>query len=154
MAESIPAVPDRATVDLATEVADLLHHVNHIIRRQAVAEADSPGVTSAQMRAMRTLIRCGDPMRMSELAEALGIVRRSATSVVDDLEHLGLVERIDDPVDRRAVGVRLTDAGRTVMVDARRRRRTAAGEVLNTLDKADLESLRSLLQRIGSTASI
>ena len=145
MVESIPDAPD-----LATEVADLLHHVNHTIRRQAVAESDSPGVTGSQMRAMRTLLRRGHPMRMSELADALGIVRRSATSVVDDLEQLGLVERIDDPADRRAVGVQLTGAGRKVMADARRRRRTAAGQVLNTLNEPDLEALRTLLQRLCS----
>jgi DNA-binding MarR family transcriptional regulator len=151
MAEFIPDAPDNP--DLATEVADLLHHVNHTIRRQAVAESDPGGVRSSQMRAMRTLIRRSTPMRMSELADALGIVRRSATSVVDDLEQLGLAERIDDPVDRRAVGVQLTDAGRKVMADARRRRRTAASQVLSSLSMADLEVLRSLLSRVGSDRS-
>jgi DNA-binding MarR family transcriptional regulator len=146
MPRSIPEVPD-----LATEVADLLHHVNHTIRRQAVVESDPNGVTSSQMRAMRTLIRRGAPMRMSELADALGIVRRSATSVVDDLEHSGLVERIADPADRRAVGVQLTDTGHKVMADARRRRRTAAGRVLAPLGESDLEALRSLLERVGTT---
>jgi DNA-binding MarR family transcriptional regulator len=140
------SIPD--ATDLATPVAALLHHVNHTIRRQAMAESDANGVTSAQMRAMRTLVRRGDPMRMSELAEALGIVRRSATSVVDDLEQLGLVERIADPADRRAVGVQLTESGRKVMADARRRRRTAAGQVLNALSTSDLEVLRRLLQQV------
>jgi DNA-binding MarR family transcriptional regulator len=149
MAESIPEASDLATPDLATEVADLLHHVNHTIRRQAVAEAGANGVTSSQMRALRTLVRRGEPMRMSELADSLGIVRRSATSVVDDLEQLGLVERIADPVDRRAVGVQLTHMGRKVMLDARRRRRTAAGQVLGSLSRSDLEALRTLLQRVA-----
>jgi DNA-binding MarR family transcriptional regulator len=143
MRESIPVAPD-----LATEVADLLHHVNHAVRRQVAAEADPNGVTSSQMRAMRMLIRRETPMRMSELADALGIVRRSATSVVDDLEQAGFVERVADPTDGRAVSVLLTQAGRKVMADARRRRRTAAGRVLQPLTESDLESLRDLLQRI------
>jgi DNA-binding MarR family transcriptional regulator len=146
MARSIPDAPD-----LATDVADLLHHVNHTIRRQAMADAEPNGVTSSQMRAMRTLLRHGSSMRMSELAESLGIVRRSATSVIDGLEEIGLVERIDDPSDRRAVGVQLTRTGHKVMADARRRRRTAAGQVLGTLGEADLAVLRSLLQRVGGT---
>jgi DNA-binding MarR family transcriptional regulator len=145
MPRSIPEAPD-----LATEVADLLHHVNHTIRRQAVAESEPTGVTSSQMRALRTLTRHGAPMRMSELADALGIVRRSATSVIDGLVQLGLVERIDDPADRRAVDVQLTTAGRRVMAAAARRRRTAAGRVLASLSAADLEVLRSLLQRVGA----
>jgi DNA-binding MarR family transcriptional regulator len=144
MPRVIPDAPD-----LATEVADLLHHVNHAIRRRAAAEAEPNGVTSSQMRAMRMLVRRDTPMRMSELAGALGIVRRSATSVVDDLESLGLVERVDDPADRRAVGVQLTSAGRKVMADARRRRRTAAGRVLAPLSESDLKTLRTLLRRVG-----
>ena len=87
-------------------------------------------------------------MRMSELAEALGIVRRSATSVVDDLEQLDLAERVADPTDGRAVTVQLTQQGRKAMADARRRRRTAGGRVLQRLDESELASRRALLQRI------
>lgn len=134
--------------DLATEVADLLHQVNHAIRRQAMSDAGPSGVMSSQMRAMRTLTRHGEPMRMSELADALGIVRRSATSVIDGLEQIGLVRRSVDPLDRRAVGVELTQAGRKMMADVRRRRRSAAGRVLGPLSQADLATLRSLLRRV------
>ena len=146
MPRSIPDAPD-----LATEVADLLHQVNHNIRRQAMADAGPSGVTGSQMRAMRTLIRRGDPMWMSELADALGIVRRSATSVIDGLEQLGLVRRAEDPTDRRAVGVQLTEAGRKMMAEARRRRRSAAGQVLGSLSETDLTTLRSLLRRVDGT---
>ncbi|MEP7045849.1 MAG: MarR family transcriptional regulator [Ilumatobacteraceae bacterium] len=148
MSGFIPDAPD-----LATEVADLLHHANHTIRRQAVAGAGSGDVTSSQMRAMRVLIRRVGPMRMSELAEELGIVRRSATSVVDDLEQLGMVERTADPVDRRAVGVQLTRSGRALLDDARRRRRNAAGRVLESFSEPDLRKLRDLLQRITDTGT-
>ena len=51
------------------------------------------GVTWAQVRALRTVARCGGPVRMSELADRLGIARRSATSVVDELVERGLVGR-------------------------------------------------------------
>ena len=142
---------DPEAPDLEAEVADLLHQVNHTIRRQAMADAGPSGVTSSQMRAMRTLVRRTEPMRMSELADALGIVRRSATSVVDGLEQLGLVRRTEDPTDRRAVGVHLTEAGRKMMADARRRRRSAAGQVLGSLSETDLTTLRSLLRRVDES---
>jgi DNA-binding MarR family transcriptional regulator len=136
--------------DLAAEVADLVHHVNHMIRRQAMAEAAPDGPTDAQRRTMRTLHRHGrTAMRMSELADALGIARRSATSVVDGLEELQLVERIDDPHDRRAVLVQLTAAGRREMAEAARRRRTVGGRVLRTLSTSELEVLQSLLLRVS-----
>jgi DNA-binding MarR family transcriptional regulator len=149
MARSIPA-----NQDLAAEVADLLHHVNHTIRRQAMAETGPDGPTDAERRTMRTLHRHANaPMRMSELADALGIARRSATSVVDGLEELQLVERIDDPQDRRAVLVQLTAAGRREMAEVARRRRTVGGRVLGSLSRSDLEELRSLLLRVGFTTT-
>ena len=148
MPRRIPDQDDPAEHDLAAEVADLLHQVNHRIRRQAAETLEPLGATTAQMRAIRALARREAPMRMSELSDALGIVRRSATSVVDDLEHLGFARRVDDPTDRRAVGVELTPAGRKVMADARRRRRTAAGQVLGPLDDQALRTLRDLLQRL------
>src|SRR3954453_19979754 len=133
-----------------TEVADLLHQVNRMIRRQAQVDAGPDGVTGSQMRAMRVLAGSLEPMRMSELAVQLGIARRSATSVVDELEESGVVERIDDACDRRAVGGRLTDVGQAAIAAARRRRRTAADRVLAVLDEADLGRLQMLLQRVVS----
>ena len=146
MPRRIPDQDDPAGHDLAAEVADLLHQVNHRIRRQAAETLEPLGATTAQMRAIRALARREAPIRMSELSEALGIVRRSATSVVDDLERLGFARRVDDPTDRRAVGVELTPAGRKVMADARR---TAAGQVLGPLDDRELRALRDLLLRLG-----
>ena len=148
MPRRIPGQDDDEGPDLAADVADLLHQVNHRIRRQAAETLEPLGATTAQMRAIRALARREAPIRMSELSESLGIVRRSATSVVDDLEHLGFARRVDDPTDRRAVGVELTPAGRKVMADARRRRRTAAGQVLGPLDDRELRTLRDLLQRV------
>lgn len=143
MVVSIPQATDPAG-----EIADLLHRVNHTIRREMAAEAGPSDLSPAQMRAMRTLARSGGPLRMSELAHALGIARRSATSVVDELEALGMLDRIDDPTDRRAVRVQLTGAGRKAMADIRRRRRTAAARVLGPLDHDHMQALGSLLRRL------
>ena len=75
------------------------------------------GVTWGQVRALRTLARCDGPVRMSELADRLGIARRSATSVVDELVERGLVARHADPTDRRAVEVAVTPAGSRLLDD-------------------------------------
>jgi DNA-binding MarR family transcriptional regulator len=61
------------------------------------------------MRAVRRLAR--RPMSMSELAQALNIDKPNATTVVDDLEELGLVRRTPHPTDRRARIVEATPKG-------------------------------------------
>ena len=83
------------------------------------------GITWSQLRALRTVDRCDGPIRMSELAARLGIARRSATSVVDDLVGHGLLERRADPADRRAVEVAVTRGGRPAPARLRDRRRSA-----------------------------
>ena len=146
----MPRQPDAPEPpQLSAEVSDLLHQVSRRIRRAAMDDLEPMGVTGAQMRAIRTLAYESAPVRMSVLADSLGIARRSATSVVDELEARGLVVRVHDPVDRRAVTVSLTAAGRKVHTDVFRRRRSAAGKVLGELAVADLERLRDLLKRLA-----
>jgi DNA-binding MarR family transcriptional regulator len=89
---------------------------------------------------------------MSELAERLRIARRSATSLVDELVERGLVERLPDPVDRRAVTVAVTPAGGALLDRLVQRRRQAAGDLTSALDGRELEVLRDLLRRLDSAA--
>lgn len=51
---------------------------------------------------------------MRELAEFLLLAVNSVTSVVDNLEKKGIVQRQRSETDRRVVRVELTDAGRVV----------------------------------------
>lgn len=76
-------------------------------RSREVAEA--VGVSFGRMRAVRRVAR--RPMSMSELAHALNIDKPNATTVVDDLEALGLVRRTPHPTDRRAKLVEATAKG-------------------------------------------
>ncbi len=140
--------------DVASEVADLLQGITHLMRREARHELGSDSVTWAQMRALRVLDRMGEPARMSELADELNIARRSATSLVDELVARGLVVRGHDPLDRRAVTVAVTPAGRGRVVELSARRRRAAVGLLSGLSDEELGALRDLLRRVvASTRS-
>lgn len=144
MAENIPVV-DQAADDDQTVVADLLHQVNRKIRHVSRTSTKTGDVTFGQIRALRQLRLCAEPIRMSELADRLSIVRRSVTTVVDDLESAGLAARLPDPDDRRATLVVITDSGRAALRDALDQRRTAAATVLAGLTSKQLADLRRLL---------
>jgi DNA-binding MarR family transcriptional regulator len=145
MPEMFPGARDR---DVAVEVAELLGSVSRRIRAAANRDLGPLGITWSQLRALRTVARCDGAIRMSELAARLGIARRSATSVVDDLVGHGLLERRDDPRDRRAVQVAVTPAGTRLLRGLRDRRRSAARQVTAALPAADLATLRDLLRRL------
>lgn len=56
--------------------------------------------------------------RIARLAGRLGVTRQAASQMVTELEKRGWVERSQDPADGRAVLVRHTATGRTMLLDA------------------------------------
>jgi len=134
--------------DAAEQIAALL---DGIVRRQRRASREGFGesVTHGQFRVLRTLDRADRALRLSELAAQLGIVPRSATSVVDDLEAAGLVERQPDPHDRRATLVDLTPDGRQILNTLREKRRDVMVSQLSRLTDTEQRTLAHLLQRLA-----
>lgn len=131
------------------EVADLLHTTTRRIRHAFHHDLEPMGITPGQWRALRTVAWFGDPVRMSDLADRLGIARRSATSVVEELVAQGLLARGDDPGDRRSVVVEPTPDGRRVLEEVRERRRRTTAQALTGLSNDELAMLADLLRRIG-----
>ncbi|TDO56790.1 DNA-binding MarR family transcriptional regulator [Kribbella sp. VKM Ac-2571] len=134
--------------DAAEQIAGLL---DGIVRRQRRASREGFGgsVTHGQFRVLRTLDRADRLLRLSELAAQLGIVPRSATSVVDDLEAAGLVARQPDPHDRRATLVYLTPDGLKVLATLRKKRRDVMVSQLARLTPDEQQTLAVLLQRLA-----
>jgi DNA-binding MarR family transcriptional regulator len=67
---------------------------------------------------LATLQRSG-PQRLTWLAASEGVTQPGMTQLISRLQEAGLVERVTDPADRRAVQVSLTESGRAAL--ARRR---------------------------------
>lgn len=55
--------------------------------------------------------------RLTELAQRVGITKQAVGQLVDDLERVGMVERIPDPADGRAKLVVWTDRGRRGLLE-------------------------------------
>jgi len=137
-----------ATDPVGDEVAHLILAVSRRARSAVNRDLDPLGVNWSQVRALRTLARGDGSMRMSELAERLGIARRSATSVVDELAERNLVARRPDPADRRAVAVEISSTGGALLDELDHRRRAAASRLTNVLSRRELVTLRNLLRRL------
>ncbi len=131
------------------QLADLLHRLTRRLRR-AQAERLAPlGLTPAQERALRIITRSEEPLRMTELAERLGIVPRSVTTVIDALEGAGLVRREIDPRNRRAILLHLTERGLAFRDDMRHARRRAAEDLFAPLTPDDRRALGKLLSLVA-----
>jgi DNA-binding MarR family transcriptional regulator len=130
------------------QLADLLQRLTRRLRRAQAGRLAPLGLTPAQERALRVMTRSAEPLRMTELADRLGIVPRSVTTVIDALEQAGLVRREIDPRNRRAIRLHLTDRGAAVRDDMREARRQAAEDLFAPLPAGDRKALAELLSRL------
>src|SRR5260370_2784001 len=74
--------------------------------------ADKHGLSEGRLRVLWALKAAPErQLPLGELADQLEVTPRNVTGLIDHLERDGLVERIDDPADRRLTYARLTMAG-------------------------------------------
>lgn len=99
-------------------------------------------------------------MRVSELAEQLGVDASVVSRQVAQLVEHGLAERTTDPGDGRSHPVRATPHGGAVLADARDRLHATWDDALAGWSEADLRALatgmarlRADLARFGTTSS-
>jgi DNA-binding MarR family transcriptional regulator len=93
-------------------------------------------LTLAQLRTLYLVAATG-PMRMSELATRLGTAPSTASGVVEGLVTLGLLERLEDPADRRQVLVQATSGAGTRLEDFHELSRSRLTTLLQYMSAAD-----------------
>ncbi|HIJ16884.1 MAG TPA: winged helix-turn-helix transcriptional regulator [Thermoplasmata archaeon] len=93
------------------------------------------------------------PLRMSMIGRHIGISKPYMTALVDNLISEGLVERVQDPDDRRAVIVRATDAGKEEMKEFTKSARQAVIKNLSSLDSNDISALHEMVLNIKDVIS-
>lgn len=108
------------------------------------------GLTPSRAHALWVLGESG-PLTHRQLADALGIVPRSVTDLVDALEGDGLVARSSHPADRRALLVSLTAAGDALAQQLQRGHAQFAGALFSDLSDRDVATFTRLLNRVVAT---
>jgi DNA-binding MarR family transcriptional regulator len=81
------------------------------------------GISMTQMSALFHLHH-GSKCGVSDIGELLGVTNAAASQMIDRLVQNGLIERTEDPDDRRAKQLRLTERGRSIVresIEVRRR---------------------------------
>lgn len=87
-------------------------HAAHLIEDRIELALGKSGLSLAKHGALSELVQAGEPLTLSQLAARLSCVRSNMTQLIDRLEADGLVNRLDDPADRRSVKAELTEKGR------------------------------------------
>ena len=132
--------------------ADLAVRLRLVIARTARRLRQEAGeeLSPSQGAALATIGR-HVPLTPSELAVRERIKRPTATRVIARLEETGLVDRTQDPVDRRSFVVALTPAGRELLARVRTRKNAYLARRLRDLDadeRATLDRAAAILERV------
>ena len=137
-----PPAPSGSPGSLAFSVMGALHAVE--ARFEAALEP--LGLSLAKFGALSRLVAAGEPIPLGTLAERCACVRSNITQLIDRLEAEGLVERSDDPRDRRSIRAGLTAEGRRRQSAGVRALEEAEKELLSRLPRAQRGAFLQLLE--------
>lgn len=103
------------TLDERTFTGSLLR-LARIYRREVNRALAEHGLSDAKALPVLHIARAGGGLRQGVLAEELGVEGPSLVRILDQLCAANLVERRDDPNDRRAKTLHLTPEGEALAV--------------------------------------
>ncbi|HTE66112.1 MAG TPA: MarR family transcriptional regulator [Candidatus Binatia bacterium] len=138
-------------LDLATEgIVERIQKLNKYLDRAMNETLAEFSLNPGEWHLLGALRKSGPPYRRSpgQLAEEMGISSGAMTNRLDRLEAAGLLRRLPDPSDRRALEVELTDAGWQSWQDTVGAQARKEALVASSLDEAEKERLNDLLRRL------
>jgi DNA-binding MarR family transcriptional regulator len=125
-----------------------LVRVARLLEERLDATLSEVGLSPAKLQVLTQLVEAREPVALSELAARMCCVRSNVTQLIDRMETDGLVRRVDDPADRRAVRAELTTVGRERQAEGAHRFARLEEELQSRLDDPDREALVDLLGRL------
>ncbi|MFP3466602.1 MarR family winged helix-turn-helix transcriptional regulator [Leifsonia sp. SIMBA_070] len=121
-------------IDSALRAADVLLRV----AAQSVVEVESV-VTSPQLRVL-VFIATRGPQNPGDVAAELGVHASNATRISEKLVRAGLIQRREEPTDRRYVQLTLTREGERLVERVIEHRRNAVAQVLAAMPDDEREA--------------
>jgi MarR family transcriptional regulator for hemolysin len=108
-----PYTPNQRTLNERALTGGVLR-LARAYRREVDKALAAHGLSEARALPVLQIARLGEGVRQGVLAEELGVEGPSLVRILDQLCAAGLVERRDDPNDRRAKTLHLSDEGRAL----------------------------------------
>ncbi len=130
----------------------VLTKAQHNVHQLFKAELAPHGVTPGQYAVLRCLWD-ENGLTARKLADRLYLDGSTITGILDRMEQRGLIEKLVDPKDRRALQVMLTETGRKLEEPLSQAIINANQKALLSIDEKQAEVLKQMLQNIGTAES-
>lgn len=142
-----PGSEQMVLADVAGRLRVAVHRLAHALRAQSLQD----GLTPTRLSAL-VLIEGDGPLRVSDLAAAIGSALSSTSRLADLLVDAGWVHRLSDPSDQRASLLALSPAGHKLLATLRRDTTTRLASEIAHLSFSELEALTAALPVLEALA--
>jgi MarR family transcriptional regulator for hemolysin len=138
---------------IQAELGLLVARLARVWRRKADQTLSAHGLSEATAHPLLILSRGGPNVRQGVLAEEMGLEGPSVVRLIDLLAAEGLVERREDPTDRRAKVLHMTDLGDAKSDEIRRVMRRLRADLMKDISADELAVTFDVLRRIELSAN-
>jgi DNA-binding MarR family transcriptional regulator len=112
----------------------------------------SSGLSMPQFRLLMQLYYQGTACGISQISDDMSITNPAASQLVDKLVHSGLLDRAEDPHDRRAKVVTISEKGRKFVKDGIEQRYLWINELTETLSAQEGKAIAEALTVLADKA--
>lgn len=109
------------------------------------------GLSMSQLNALFRIYH-GGVCGISDIGEHLGVTSAASSQMIDRLVQLDLLQRSEDPLDRRNKSLALTDKGRALIADSIEARRRWLEDLTRTLAPDQQAAIASALTTLTLAA--
>ena len=120
--------------------------------RNFILYAKQNNMSMSQMGALFQIHRQG-VCSVSSISDGLGFTSAAASQMLDRLVEQALVERTEDPNDRRAKQIVLTDKGRQMIQESIHAHQNWFGDLARALTAIEQEEVRAALNLLTEKAT-
>ncbi len=139
-------------IDLALNTWMKLARAFSTFNRMTTENIKNYGLTQPQFAVIEILGHLG-PLRVGEICKKMLVTGGNMTLVLDNVEKMGLIERIHSKEDRRAIVVQLTKEGKDLFDKIFYSHAEYVTQLMSVLTQEEQKTLGDLLKKLGIALS-
>lgn len=129
-----------------------LHRCSQSVHRREAPLIQTANLTMPQFGVLDVLYHKGK-QKICQIIDKTLSTGGNMTVIIDNLEKMGLIERCEDPEDRRAKVISLTKEGNKLMAGLFPKHMMNLEEVLSALTASEKKQFIELAKKLGLAAS-
>ncbi len=139
--------------NINSEIVELMFQISRSMKERMVFSSTAANLTLLQLLTLGFIKKSQKAVQMKDIADYLSIEMPTATSLLNKLFRLNLVNRVVDKEDRRIVRINLTKKGDTLVDEAMKRHGERIEKMLSYLDTKQKEDFYEILKILSNKLS-